>query len=59
MMKETENILHLNLDFFPLKSYTNIIEENALKVDWNDVIPNSEFLQFTPERKRLNTSTIL
>lgn len=42
MMKETENILHLNLDFLPLKSYTNIIEANALKIDWNDVIPNSE-----------------
>ena len=24
MMKETENILHINLDFLPLKSYTNI-----------------------------------
>ena len=42
MMKETENILHLNLDFLPLKSYTNIIEANALKIDWNDVIPNTE-----------------
>ena len=42
MIKETENILHLNLDFLPLKSYTNIIEANALKIDWNDVIPNSE-----------------
>ena len=42
MMKETENILHLNLDFLPLKSYTNIIEANALKIDWNDVIPNAE-----------------
>ena len=42
MMKETENILHLNLDFLPLKSYTNIIEANALRIDWNDVIPNIE-----------------
>ena len=38
MMKETENILHMNLDFLPLKSYTNITEENALKIDWNNVI---------------------
>ena len=42
MMHETENILHLNLEFLPLKSYTNIIEGNALKIDWNDVIPNVE-----------------
>jgi len=42
MMKETENILHLNLDFLPLKSYTNIIEANALRIDWNDVINKTE-----------------
>ena len=42
MMKETENILHINLDFLPLKSYTNIIEANSLRIDWNDVIPNGE-----------------
>ena len=38
MMKETENILHINLDFLPLKSYTNITEGNALRIDWNTVI---------------------
>lgn len=42
MMHETEEILHMNLDFLPLKSYTNIIEGNALRIDWNDVIPNTE-----------------
>lgn len=42
MMKETENILHLNLDFLPLKSYTNIVEANALRIDWNKIIPNTE-----------------
>lgn len=42
MMKETENILHITLDFLPLKSYTNITEGNALRTDWNDVIPNGE-----------------
>lgn len=39
MMKETEAIVHMNLDFLPLKSYVNIVEENALRTDWNDVIP--------------------
>ena len=29
MMKETENIIHMNLDFLPLKSYANIVEGNA------------------------------
>lgn len=42
MMRETENILHINLDFLPLKSYTNITEGNALRIDWNDVIPKEE-----------------
>ena len=42
MMKETESILHLNLDFLPLKSYTNIIEGNSLRIDWNDVIDKTE-----------------
>ena len=38
-MQETENIIHLNLDFLPLKSYSNIVEGNALRMDWNDVVP--------------------
>lgn len=42
MMKETEEILHLNLDFLPLKSYTNITEGNALRMDWNEVISKEE-----------------
>ena len=37
-MQETENIIHLNLDFLPLKSYTNIVEGNALQRDWNSVV---------------------
>ncbi len=42
MMKETENIIHKDMDFFPLKTYTNIVEGNALRMDWNEVIPASE-----------------
>ena len=42
MMKETEDIVMMSLDFLPLKSYANIIEGNSLSVDWNDVVPNSE-----------------
>ena len=42
MMKETENIIHQDMDFFPLKSYTNIVEGNALRMDWNEVVPAQE-----------------
>ncbi|MCL2859356.1 MAG: N-6 DNA methylase [Oscillospiraceae bacterium] len=38
MMKKTEQILHHNLEFLPLKSYANIIEANALQIDWNEVV---------------------
>ncbi len=39
MMKETEDIVHMNLDFLPLKSYVNIAEGNALRLDWESVVP--------------------
>ena len=42
MMAETERMLHINLDFLPLKTYHNIIEGNALRMDWNDVVSASE-----------------
>ena len=42
MMKATEDIVHMDLDFLPLKSYANIIEGNALRIDWNDVVPKEK-----------------
>ena len=42
MLMETEKFMQICLDFLPLKSYTNIHEGNALRMDWNDVIPASE-----------------
>ena len=42
MMKKTEDVLHVNLDFLPLKSYVNITEGNALQLDWNQVVPACE-----------------
>lgn len=42
MMKETEDIVHMNLDFLPLKSYANIVEGNALTTPWEDVVPKHE-----------------
>ena len=38
MLKKTEDIVHMDLDFLPLKTYANIVEGNALRIDWEDVI---------------------
>ena len=42
MMKQTEDIVHMNLDFLPLKSYVNIVEGNALRLDWAEVVPKDK-----------------
>ena len=42
MMQETEDIMHISLDFLPLKSYANIVEGNALQLDWESVVPKQE-----------------
>ena len=42
MMKETEEIVHMHLDFLPLTSYANIVEGNALQVDWESVVPKQK-----------------
>lgn len=42
MMKETEEIIHANIDFLPLKSYANIVEGNALRMDWEEVVGKDE-----------------
>ena len=38
MMKETEDVVHMTLDFLPLKSYASITEGNALRLDWESVV---------------------
>ena len=35
MLRETERIIRHDIDFLPLKSYTNIREGNALRMDWD------------------------
>lgn len=43
MLEETKNIIYgLDGDFLPLKTYVNITEDNALRIDWNDVISADE-----------------
>lgn len=41
-MKETEHIVGRPIDYFPLKENPNIVEGNALQVDWNEIIPAQE-----------------
>lgn len=42
MLKETEDIVRSQIDFLPLKSYANIAEGNALRMDWESVVPKSK-----------------
>ena len=45
MFQETKEILYSIADvsdFLPLETYENIHEANALRIDWNDVIKNTE-----------------
>lgn len=41
-MDITQEILVMPLQFFPLTSNENIIQANALRYDWNDLLPASE-----------------
>ena len=38
MMKETEDVVRMSLDFLPLKTNAHIVEGNALQMDWEDVV---------------------
>lgn len=42
MLKETEDIIAHQIDFLPLKSYANITEGNALRLNWEDVVPKTK-----------------
>ena len=42
MLAETDEIIGYDLEPLPLKNYENIHEGNALRMDWNEVIPASE-----------------
>lgn len=39
MMDETQEILVMPMEFLPLTSNDNIVEGNALRMDWNDILP--------------------
>lgn len=38
MFEKTQDLIFSEMDFLPLKSYTNIKVGNALKIDWNKVV---------------------
>lgn len=42
MMKETEAIVLMQLDFLPLKTNAAIVEGNALRIDWESVVPKDK-----------------
>lgn len=42
MMKETEEIVKINLEFLPLRSYANIVEGNALTIDWENLVQKNK-----------------
>ena len=48
MMIETQEIIHRDLDFLPLKSYSNIHEGNALRLDWKALAPDADFIIGNP-----------
>ena len=41
MLSATERIIHQDIDFLPLKTYSNIVEGNALRIDWESVVPKN------------------
>ena len=42
MMQETKAIVYTTKEFLPLTSYANIVEGNALRVDWESVVPKDK-----------------
>lgn len=42
MLQETERLIHREIDFLPLKTNSNIHVGNALRMDWEQIVPKSE-----------------
>lgn len=42
MLKETEAIIREHLDFLPLKTNAYIVEGNALRMNWEDIVPKNK-----------------
>ena len=48
MIQETQQIIHRDLDFLTLKSYSNIHEGNSLQTDWASVAPEIDYIIGNP-----------
>ena len=48
MIQDTQQIIHHDLDFLPLKSYSNIHEGNALQLDWASVAHKVNYIIGNP-----------
>ena len=48
MIQETQEIIHHDLNFLPLKSYSNILEGNALQVVWQNICPQPNYIIGNP-----------
>ena len=42
MLEETMSIVYSNIDFLPIKSYSNIVEGNALRLNWEEIVPKDK-----------------
>ena len=42
MFEKTRSITYMRDEFLPLRTYTNIVEANALTIDWNKVLSSRE-----------------
>ena len=42
MLEATKEIVYAEIDFLPLKSYTNIVNANALTTDWETVVDKNK-----------------
>ena len=43
MLAETERIVSHDFEFLPLKDYPNIVEANALRIDWRSLFKTTEY----------------
>lgn len=70
MMKETEDILLMQLDFLPLKTNAHIVEQNALRINWDSIVSkdklsyimgNPPFIgtKWMSKEQKVDTKTIL
>ena len=48
MLAETERIIHHDIDFLPLRSYTNIREGNALRMNWDENEVHYDYIMGNP-----------